>query len=306
MKVSFKKSIALFNTVAVAITLGIVFIVIYLVVKFSSFRHLDNEIMRARTEILTSLNWRNDRIIINQIHNTEDTQYSKVEVNPTFIQIVDDQDKIVFKSTNLKAKQLSYNPQNKTEYFYNTRLAGQRLRVGQFPLKHDNGKITAYLTVGISQKESHYVLSNLLFTLVVIFPVVLLIMYVVIYLSASKAISPVHRLIETASGITDSNINSRLPLPAKEDELFQLATTINGLLDRIENSIQQQKQFTADASHEIKTPLAALKSTLEILIRKKREPEELEKKIKDAIRQQISSANLWNNFFNWPGRNPDL
>ena len=54
---------------------------------------------------------------------------------------------------------------------------------------------------------------------------------------------------------------------------------------RIDSSIQQQKQFTADASHEIRTPLAAIRGTLEVLLRKKREPEQYEEKIKEVIAQ---------------------
>jgi two-component system, OmpR family, heavy metal sensor histidine kinase CusS len=92
-------------------------------------------------------------------------------------------------------------------------------------------------------------------------------------------------LIRAASNINDSNINTRLPLPANEDEIFQLARTINDLLGRIENSIQQQKQFTADASHEIRTPLSAIRGILEILLRKPREPEHYQAKIKEVIGQ---------------------
>ncbi len=285
MKLSFKKRIALFNTLAVAITTAIVFVVIYTVARFSSFRHLDNDIVQEKTEILNSLDWKNDSIIINKMPEWEEAEHRKVEVNPTFIQIVDNEDKLVFKSANLQANSFLYNPNNKSENFYNTRIDDQRLRIGQFPIKNDAGKIIGHLTVGVSQQESYYVLNNLLFTLCIIFPVVLVVMYVVIYLAASKAIAPVNQLIRTASGITDSNINTRLPLPANEDELFQLAKTINELLNRIENSIQQQKQFTADASHEIRTPLAAIRGTLEILLRKKREPEQYEEKIKEVIGQ---------------------
>jgi len=285
MKLSFKKRIALFNTLAVAITIAIVFVVIYAVAYISSFRHLDNDIVQEKTEILNSLDWSNDSIIVNKMPEWEESEHNKVEVNPTFIQVVDHNDRLVFKSANLQANHFLYNPNNKGQYFYNTRIDNQRLRIGQFPVKNDRGKIIGHLTVGISQQESYYVLNNLLFTLVFIFPAVLLVMYIVIYVAASKAIAPVHQLIRTASGITDSNISTRLPLPANEDELFQLATTINELLNRIENSIKQQKQFTADASHEIRTPLAAIRGTLEILLRKRREPEQYEEKIKDAIGQ---------------------
>jgi signal transduction histidine kinase len=110
-------------------------------------------------------------------------------------------------------------------------------------------------------------------------------LFVVIYITASKAIAPVQQLIKAASGIHDSNINTRLPLPENEDEIYQLAKTINELLNRIETSVQQQKQFTADASHEIRTPLSAIRGTLEVLLRKKREPEQYEERINEVITQ---------------------
>jgi two-component system, OmpR family, heavy metal sensor histidine kinase CusS len=285
MKLSFKKRIALFNTTAVAITTAIVFIVIYSVVYFSSYRHLDNDILLEKEEILNTLDWRADSIIINKMPEWEEAEHNKIEVNPTFIQIVDSKERMIYKSSNLQSNHFLYDPSNAKGSFYNTLIDNQRLRIGQFPIKNDQEKIIGQLTVGISQQESYYVLSNLFFTLCICFPALLLILYYVIYLTASKAISPVHQLIRTASGISDANINTRLTLPNNEDEIYQLAATINELLNRIENSIEQQKQFTADASHEIRTPLSAIMGTLEILLRKEREPEQYRTKIKEVLIQ---------------------
>jgi signal transduction histidine kinase len=103
--------------------------------------------------------------------------------------------------------------------------------------------------------------------------------------AASSAIKPVHQLIETASEISDTNIGMRLTLPEHKDELYELATTINDLLARIEKIIFQQKQFTSDASHEIRTPLSAIRGTLEVLIRKQREPDFYKEKITGVIQQ---------------------
>jgi two-component system, OmpR family, heavy metal sensor histidine kinase CusS len=285
MKFSFKKRIAYFNTIAVAVTTAIVFIVIYAVVYYTSFRHLDNDILQEKVEILNSLDWKKDSIIINKLPEWEEAEHQKIEVNPTFIQIVDNKEKIVFKSINMRVNHFLFDPTNKKEAFYNIQIEKQRLRLGQFSIKNDEGKTIGQLTIGISQEESHTVLNNLLFTLCISFPILLLVLYIVIYITASKAIAPVYELIRTASNINHSNINSRLPLPENQDELYQLAKTINELLSRIETSIQQQKQFTADASHEIRTPLSAIRGTLEVLLRKKREPAQYEEKIKDVIGQ---------------------
>jgi two-component system, OmpR family, heavy metal sensor histidine kinase CusS len=285
MKLSFKKRIAVFNTLAVAVTTAIVFIVIYAVVYSSSYRHLDNDILLEKEEILNTLDWKEDSIIINKMPEWEEAEHNKVEVNPTFIQIVDNKERMIFKSANLQSNHFLFNPSNDKQHFFNSLIDQQRLRLGQFPVRNDEGKVIGQLTVGISQQESYYVLNNLLFTLGVSFLLLLLVLYIVIYLTASKAIAPVQQLIRAASSINDSNINTRLPLPANEDELYQLAKTINELLSRIETRIQQQKQFTADASHEIRTPLSAIRGTLEVLLRKRREPEQYEERIKDVIIQ---------------------
>ena len=285
MKLSFKKRIALFNTLAVAITTAIVFVIIYAVVFLSSYQHLDSDILLEKEEIINTLDWKGDSIIINKMPEWEEAEHKKIEVNPTFIQIVDNKDRMIFKSAHLQSNHFLFSPTNQTSYFYNTVIDKQRLRLGQFPLKNDEGKIIGQLNVGVSQQESYYVLNNLLITLCISFPILLLILYWVIYFAASKSIAPVHQLIRTASGINDSNIDTRLPLPEHENEIYQLASTINELLSRIESSIQQQKQFTADASHEIRTPLAAIRGTMEVLLRKKRTPEQYEEKIKEVLTQ---------------------
>ncbi len=283
MKLSFKKRIAVLNTITVAITTAIVFVVIYSVVHYSSYRHLDYDILAEKEEIMTSLAWRGDSIIINRLPEWEEAEHKKVEVNPTFIQIVDAKGMAIFKSANLKANLFLFNPSIENEQFYNIKIETQRLRAGQFPIRNDQGRIIGQLTVCISQQESHNVLQNLLFTLCISFPAVLLVLYIAIYLAASKAIQPVNQLIRAATDINDSNINIRLPLPENEDELYQLARTINELLNRLEIVLQQQKQFTADASHEIRTPLSAIRGTLDVLLRRKRTPEQYEEKIREVI-----------------------
>jgi len=114
---------------------------------------------------------------------------------------------------------------------------------------------------------------------------VLIVQFVVSSLAASKAIKPVNQLIASASEISDSNIITRLVLPEHQDELYKLTKTINELLARIEARMLQQKQFTSDASHEIRTPLSGIRGTLEVLIRKQRDPQVYEEKIAGTIKE---------------------
>ncbi len=283
--VSFKRRIALINTMAVAITTAVVFVVIYGVVYYSSYRHLDNDISLEREDVLNAISWQGESIVVHKMPEWEEAEHKNVEVNPTFIQIVDIRDSLLFKSVNLRSNNFLFNPMLVKEQFFNIQIQGQRLRLGQFPIINESNRVIGQLTIGVSQQESYHVLNNLLVTLCISFPVLLIILYVVIYLAASRAIAPVNQLIKTASGINDANIHTRIPLPEHKDEIYQLTSAINELLNRIEKSIQQQKQFTADASHEIRTPLSAIRGTLEVLLRKKREPEQYEEKIRDVIEQ---------------------
>jgi signal transduction histidine kinase len=285
MTLKFKNRIALFNTLAVAITTALVFIVIYFVVDRTAYNHLDDDIYLEKEEVNSSLFCQSDSIIINKMPEWDEAEHANVEVSPTFLQIVDGKGKIVFQSANLLKNKFPYHPENKQDFFFNDKINGQRIRLGQFPVINDSGKIIGQLTIAVSQEESFIILNNLIWVLFISFPLMLLVQFITSSLAASKAIKPVHQLIRTTSGISHSNLSIRLALPEHNDELFDLTKTINELLARIETSLQQQKQFTSDASHEIRTPLSAIRGTLEVLIRKQRDPKLYEEKITSVIAQ---------------------
>jgi len=224
----------------------------------------------------------------------EEAEHKQLEVNPTFIQIVDLNGETVFKSANLQENHFLFNPKNKTTTFYNATINNQRIRQGQFPVYNNDKKIIGQLTIGVSQQESFNVLHNLLIVLIVIYIFILSILYFIMGFVASKAIAPIHQLIHSTAQINYTNINSRIPLPENEDEIHRLATTINELLNRLESSFYQQKQFTSDASHEMQTPLAAIKGIIEVLLRKPRTAERYEDKMREVLLQTNRLSQLYN------------
>lgn len=285
MTLKFKNRIALFNTLAVAFTVALVFLVIYIVVYKTAYAHLDDDIMVEKVEVFSNLDWHRDSIIINKMPEWDEAEHNQIEVNPTFLQITDEHGEVIFRSTNLLKDQVLAIPKHNEETFYNGEISNQKIRLGQFPIKNESGNNIGKLTIAISEQESFNILSNLIWVLLISFPLVLLVQFLVSSLAASKAIEPVHQLIRTASRIGDSNISTRLFLPSHQDELYELTQTINELLARIEVSLIQQKQFTSDASHEIRTPLSAIRGTLEVLVRKQREPKIYEEKISGIIKE---------------------
>lgn len=285
MTLKFKNRIAFFNTAAVAFTTALVFVAIYVVVHTTAYAHLDDDIKAEKEEVFNNLDWHGDSIIVNKMPEWDEAEHRQVEVNPTFLQITDLNRKVVFRSTNLLEEQVLAEPESEGQVFYDGSIRNQKIRLGQFPILNNERKFIGELTIAVSEEESYRVLNNLIWILVISFPLVLIIQFLASSLAASKAIEPVNKLIHTASRISDSNISTRLTLPVHQDELYELTKTINELLARIEASLIRQKQFTSDASHEIRTPLSAIRGTLEVLVRKPREPKVYEEKISGIINE---------------------
>lgn len=285
MILKFKNRIALFNTLAVAFTTALVFLAIYVVVYTTAYAHLDDDILVEKEEVFGNLDWHGDSIIINKMPEWDEAEHSQVEVNPTFLQVTNLHGEVIFRSSNLLKEKVLAEPAEGGKVFYDGMIRNQKIRLGQFPITNNEKKIIGELTIAVSEDESSMVLNNLIWVLVISFPIVLLIQFLASSVAASKSIEPVHELIHTASRIGDSNISTRLALPVHRDELYDLTKTINELLARIESSLIRQKQFTSDASHEIRTPLSAIRGTLEVLIRKQREPNVYEEKISGIIKE---------------------
>ena len=117
------------------------------------------------------------------------------------------------------------------------------------------------------------------------FPIILIILFLTTRYIAGKSIAPINGVITTANRITRENLRERILLPENKDEIHLLISTINELLNRLEDNLLREKQFTSDASHELRTPLSVIKGTLEVLIRKPREIQQYEEKINYCIRE---------------------
>lgn len=103
------------------------------------------------------------------------------------------------------------------------------------------------------------------------------------YLLARSALTPVSNIVKEVESITAQQINKRLPVEKKRDELGELSLTFNQMLDRLEKAFRSQKMFVSNVSHELRTPMAALTAELELALLKERTPQEYEMAINNAI-----------------------
>lgn len=86
------------------------------------------------------------------------------------------------------------------------------------------------------------------------------------HLLASRAMRPVDRMAATADRISAENLSERLIVDNPRDELGRLTVTLNQMFDRLHKSMAQMKQFTSDAAHELRSPIAALKTRIEVTL----------------------------------------
>jgi heavy metal sensor kinase len=94
------------------------------------------------------------------------------------------------------------------------------------------------------------------------------------YWLSGRALAPVNRIIEGAERVGVRNLSRRLEVPRAKDELRRLTEQVNAMLDRIEASVMRITQFTADASHDLRTPLALIRTNAELALRRPRSDSE--------------------------------
>lgn len=105
-------------------------------------------------------------------------------------------------------------------------------------------------------------------------PLVLLLAALAGYWTSRRALAPVDAITKSAQRIGIENLTSRLDVPATGDELERLSETLNEMLDRVEFSIKKTSRFTADASHELRTPVTVMRTRAELALRHARTADE--------------------------------
>lgn len=102
-----------------------------------------------------------------------------------------------------------------------------------------------------------------------------------------RALAPVAAMASTARSMGAAEVEARLPTPGTRDELDDLGAAFNDLLTRRQEAFERQRRFTGDASHQLRTPLAAMLGQVEVALRRERSPEEYERTLRLVKDQSI-------------------
>ena len=115
------------------------------------------------------------------------------------------------------------------------------------------------------------------------------------YWLSGRSLAPVNRIIETVELIGAQNLSRRLKVPKAHDELRRLTETLNAMLVRIEASFKRITQFTADASHDLRTPIAVIRATAEIMLRRPRSEPDYREALSRILDTSIDTSELLEN-----------
>ncbi|MEU8743665.1 HAMP domain-containing sensor histidine kinase [Streptomyces parvulus] len=154
----------------------------------------------------------------------------------------------------------------------------------------DRGRLTVY--AGAPLSAEHGAVNTALTVMLIGFPVLLAVVGWVTWLVTRRALRPVEGIRREMAAITASeDLARRVPVPGTHDEVARLASTTNETLAALEASVERQRRFVADASHELRSPIASLRTQLEVAAA---HPEllDLDGAVEDTVRLQRLAADL--------------
>lgn len=148
------------------------------------------------------------------------------------------------------------------------------------------------LVVGATAQNNVETLSSFRDELLIAGPIALVLAAIAGYFLAGLSLHPVESMRRRAAAISAETAGERLPVPETRDELERLGRTLNEMLGRLEHALQRERDFVADAGHELRTPLALLRTELELALRHGRSAEDLREAVRASTQEVERLAQL--------------
>ena len=193
-----------------------------------------------------------------------------IEHSGDYLEVYVDSGELIYRSAYLQAHQSALlSPDQVTRpIFRRKNIEGRRFRFAFEKLTVNDHVYT--VEMGMPSDDAVETLNQFRSYLLMFAPVLLLVAVGGGYWLSRRALAPVDALVRTAREVGGTNLNSRLQKLETGDELQRLSDTLNEMLDRIESAFLRITEFTADASHELRTPVSLIRTEAELALRRSR------------------------------------
>jgi len=211
---------------------------------------------------------------------------------PFFFQILEKDGKPLFISKEFRGigyvadERVLTNARNAKETREKIRSPGRKtpLRIISTPI-YKNGELTEIIQLGTHLRFVRKNLIHFRNNILVALPILLALGTMGGWVLARRSLSPIGYIALKAQNISSQNLSERLTQRGTGDEMDDLIRTINEMISRLEDSFKRMAEFTADASHELKTPICAMRGEAEVLLLRERKAEEYQEALARFIEQ---------------------
>ena len=272
-------------TVAFAIATVVILTSFYLVTSFTFYRQTDIQLSLHAHKIV--------QFVTSQdigMHGmiSKESMLQEISDPGMAVTVVDNKGQVLLSSLTsdsdnyvfTQAFREAINPPGET--YSNQTIAGSPFRLVVVPI-WQHGELAGAAIVGHPIGVIRESLTTLLLASAAAIAVLIILSALGGYILADRGLRPITQISERLKRIGSENLNERVPVPATNDELAELATTFNNLLDRLNQAFERERQFIGDVAHELKTPLATLQTTVEVILSRKRTPTEYRQALSETL-----------------------
>lgn len=220
-------------------------------------------------------------------------EHTELQSGSELLQVSDDSRHFIYRSPRMQRLAIPAS-QSSSKEIATARYGNRVVRMLTGAAVSSDGK-SFIVQVGEPMGDYFEAIGRFRTALLIAIPILLLVATAGGYWMSRRALVPVDQITRAAQSITAHDLSTRVDVPRSRDEIQRLAETMNAMLQRIESAFSRITQFTTDASHELRTPVALIRTQAELALRKSRSDAEYREALQEVLTESEHTSSLIEN-----------